>query len=174
MDKEIEILDGDEPIEYQDVNLNTITAGVTPPTTDLSNMEGFENDIGILNDIIKIRSDFVRNISQQFINGAIMNPKDLEAVNSVMSQLSSDILAKVKLIKDSSLQEAKNNNDAQFAQLALSLMGNRSKELTVLREAIENKQVDVDADTDQLLNELEVKELNNFEILPTELDENKE
>lgn len=174
MDKEIEILDGDEPIEYQDVNLNTITAGVTSPTTDLSNMEGFENDIGILNDIIKIRSDFVRNISQQFINGAIMNPKDLEAVNSVMSQLSSDILAKVKLIKDSSLQEAKNNNDAQFAQLALSLMGNRSKELTVLREAIENKQVDVDADTDQLLNELEVKELNNFEILPTELDENKE
>lgn len=121
-----------------------------------STLEGFESELGIFDKIIKIREDMIDNNAQDFINGRL-STRDAEVFNQIMSQLSSDVLNKVKMIKDAGIQEAKANNESALIGLAMSLIGDRSKVITEL------KTINVEPVKS------EVKQLNSFDFIEEEL-----
>lgn len=123
---------------------------------EFSSLEGFDTEIGILDKVIRVREKMMDNLHDDFVKGKLTS-KETEVFNQVLTSLSSDVLSKVKLIKDVGLQEAKNNNESALIGLAMSLIGDRNKVVNDL------KNIEV------ATKPLEVKTLDSHEFLEEEI-----
>lgn len=159
----IGVVMADDVIEFVETAPKEIVeTGVEPPKSlgkenrEFSTLEGFDTEISILDKVIRVREMMMENLHDDFVKGKLSS-KETEVFNQVLTSLSSDVLSKVKLIKDVGLQEAKNNNESALIGLAMSLIGDRNKVVGELKNMeVKSKQ-------------LEVKTLNEHEFLEEEI-----